>query len=172
MAKIEAHIRQNAGLISQALTMRARREDTAEGRLTSFLLAWERLLKGRRLRRPFAFGAHKTSPWPAPEPATQPLRVYAAHELFGIDVRTTNLLGSQTLARWVAGSSPAMVKGGACQWYLKTLQGQLVLDSESTPRLQAPMKSLTDIRSTFLDDAGLGTQIEQVRPSWKCRRRT
>src|ERR1700685_3404429 len=26
-----------------------------------------------------------------------------------------------------------------------------VLDSESPPRLQAPMKSLTDIRSTFLD---------------------
>ena len=33
---------------------------------------------------------------------------------------------------------------------LKTSKDSL-LDSESTPRLQAPMKSLTDIRSTFLD---------------------
>jgi hypothetical protein len=45
------------------------------------------------------------------DPATQPARVCALNK---DSAKATESLGSRTFARWVAGSSPAMEKGGAC----------------------------------------------------------
>jgi predicted small lipoprotein YifL len=52
------------------------------------------------------------SPWPASEPATQPPRVCAANEAVVQPNFDENVIRSRTLADWMAGSSPAMVKLG------------------------------------------------------------